>query len=450
MPRIAVQPPLDPETAALRLADQPGLAWLDGDGNGDQGRYSFVTCQPSDTRRVPWGSEALASLGHDHGPLAAGTSQADLHAELPSRGGEHGPAPDRVPHWIGAVAYEALFFSGDKPPQTQRAASGPLAQFARYDAVYAFDHRLRRGWVIGTAPQSRWLHGRLTRASTTVVHGQVTNLSPPSARRHRWMMEQTLRHITRGDIYQANLAHAWHGQYAGDPLWLARQMRRASPVPFGAYLDFGDQQLVCRSMESFLDFRRADRRLWTRPIKGTVARLGTHDGGEAAALRANPKERAEHTMIVDLLRNDLGRVAEVGSVVVEEPFTVEPYRGLSHLVSTVACTVRPQEGLDRIISATFPPGSVTGAPKRRATEVIESLEAQPRGFYCGALGFIDRAGGMKLAVAIRTAQLQDNQVRYHAGGGIVSASDPERELAETVLKARVFLDAVGHGTDLSP
>ena len=147
-------------------------------------------------------------------------------------------------------------------------------------------------------------------------------------------------------------------------------------------------------------------------------------------------------MIVDLMRNDLARVAETGSVRVTAPFSVEPYARLSHLVTTIAATTRPEVGLVDILRATFPPGSVTGAPKLAAMRAIEALEPEPRGVYCGAIGHLDQRGGLSLAVAIRTALAHADVVHYYAGGGLVAASDPEREVAETELKARVFLDAL--------
>jgi anthranilate/para-aminobenzoate synthase component I len=147
-------------------------------------------------------------------------------------------------------------------------------------------------------------------------------------------------------------------------------------------------------------------------------------------------------MIVDLMRNDLARVAETGSVRVEAPFSVEPYARLSHLVTTVAATTRPDVGLVDVLRATFPPGSVTGAPKLAAMRAIEALEPEPRGVYCGAVGHVDQRGGLSLAVAIRTALVRGDAMHYFAGGGLVSASDPQREVAETELKARVFLDAI--------
>jgi anthranilate/para-aminobenzoate synthase component I len=194
-------------------------------------------------------------------------------------------------------------------------------------------------------------------------------------------------------------------------------------------------------MERFLSWDGPEGTLTSRPIKGTIARAG-NDETEAETLRADAKERAEHAMIVDLMRNDLGRVAAVGSVEVEAPLVVEPYAGLSHLVSTVRCQTEPGVDLGDILEATFPPGSVTGTPKLRAIDIIESLEETPREVYTGCVGMIDRTGGARLAVAIRTAQIRRGEVVYHAGGGLVEASDPAREVAETELKARVFLDAV--------
>jgi anthranilate/para-aminobenzoate synthase component I len=199
-------------------------------------------------------------------------------------------------------------------------------------------------------------------------------------------------------------------------------------------------------MERFVQWDAGSRRLVTRPIKGTIRREPTDDGASERLL-ADPKEQAEHSMIVDLMRNDLGRVAETGTVRVDAPLVVEPFTGLYHLVSTVSCKTRPEVTLEQILDATFPPGSVTGAPKIRALEIIEELEQHARGIYCGALGFIDREGGLSLAVAIRTATVRGEEVQYWAGGGIVEASDPDREVEETELKARVFLDAVSSLTN---
>jgi para-aminobenzoate synthetase component 1 len=244
-----------------------------------------------------------------------------------------------------------------------------------------------------------------------------------------------------GEVYEVNVARRWSAPFEGDALQLWQAMRVASRVPLGMYLDCGDHAVLACTMERFIHWDAKTKTLVTRPIKGTIRREPT-DEGASHRLRADPKERAEHSMIVDLMRNDLGRVAQIGTVKVDAPMIVEPFTGLYHLVSTVSCTTRLDVSLEAILDATFPPGSVTGAPKLRAIEIIEELEQHSRGIYCGAIGFIDHDGGLSLAVAIRTATVAEGRVCYWAGGGIVEASDPRREIAETELKAKVFLDAV--------
>ncbi len=263
----------------------------------------------------------------------------------------------------------------------------------------------------------------------------------PEPSRHRRAIARALEHIADGDIYQVNLARRFGAHFDGDPLALFLAMREASPVPLGFYAAAEGHTVLARTMERFLSWDGPGGELSTRPIKGTIARAGD-DASEAIRLRGDDKERAEHSMIVDLMRNDLGRVAEVGSVEVQEPLVVEPYAGLSHLVSTVRCRTAAGVDLADVFSAAFPPGSVTGTPKIRAMQIIEALEDEPREVYTGAVGMITRGGGAHFAVAIRTAQVRHHEVVYHAGGGLVEASDPQKEVAETDLKARVFFDAL--------
>jgi anthranilate/para-aminobenzoate synthase component I len=218
-------------------------------------------------------------------------------------------------------------------------------------------------------------------------------------------------------------------------------------VPHAAYLDVGDAQLVANSPELFL--RRRGARVETRPIKGTRPRGDTpaRDAALAAELLRDPKERAEHVMIVDLERNDLGRVAETGSVHVEAHAEVESHATVHHLVSRVAARVRPEVGLADLLRATFPGGSITGAPKRRAMQIIAELEETPRGPYTGAFGFFAANGDLELGLAIRTAVVRGGEVRWGAGGGIVADSDPDRELAESWLKTAALRRALGEDGD---
>lgn len=248
-------------------------------------------------------------------------------------------------------------------------------------------------------------------------------------------------YIAAGDVYQVNLAYPLRAPMrAALPLFSALQ--RHNPVPFGAYFHGGDFELVCNSPESFLS--RRGRTVTTRPIKGTRRRGLTpaEDAALVAELRQDPKERAELTMIVDLERNDLGRICDTGSVQVPAHERVETFATLHHLVSEVRGRLRPDVGWAEILSAMFPGGSVTGAPKRRAMQIIAELEPGPRRFYTGALGWLRSAEEADFALLIRTAVADASGVEYWTGGGIVADSIVEREYQETLLKARAFVAAL--------
>lgn len=404
--------------AALRLRSHGGLAWLDADGS-DAGRRLYLGAAPVETLRVSWGDDALQRL------------------EALTQGG------DGRPQWIGYVAYDAFWARSAEP----RMARGdwPVLLLHRYDALVEVDLHLKQARLLADDPAAlERARTRLRSEPSPIGGAKVDVLRVTPRAKHAAAVERAREHIAAGEVYQVNLARVWRGRFEGDALALWLAMREASPVPLGLYLDGGDHQVLARTMERFLEWHPDDEGrgpIATRPIKGTIARDGD-DAEEAATLRADPKEHAEHAMIVDLVRNDLGRVAETGSVSVSAPFAVEPYAKLSHLVSTVRATTRSGTTLADVLRATFPPGSVTGAPKSSALQIIEALEPTPRGAYCGAVGFVDGAGGLSLAVAIRTAFVGGGEVRYHAGGGLVWDSEPEREVAETELKARVFLDAL--------
>jgi para-aminobenzoate synthetase component 1 len=406
------------ETLARVLAGAPGLAWLDSDGgSGQDARYSFVTAGPVELRRSQPADPAPFHLLDE--------------LELPEAGG----GDDWVPHWIGYVAYDAYpLRPGTKP--------GPGLCFARYEASFAIDHARGRTYVVGDDEAAcERLRARLAPQLAAAPAAGCGPLMAADPAQHARAIGQALERIGRGEIYQVNLARRFWAHYQGSALALGLAMRRESPVPLGMFFDDGQRAVVARSMERFLRWQRPERRLHTRPIKGTLARAG-RDPEEQTALRSDPKEHAEHAMIVDLMRNDLGRVAAIGSVHVEQRFAVEPFARLHHMVSTIACTTRPEVRASDILYATFPPGSVTGTPKLRAIDTISALEPVPRGIYTGALGFVDRAGGLSLSVAIRTAVVEGSEASYFAGGGIVEASHIAREIAETELKARVFVDAL--------
>jgi para-aminobenzoate synthetase component I len=431
--------PFSPADAALRLARLPGLAWLDGGlEHGREGRFSFVSTAPCEVLeralRAPSSLALFDQLARARNDQANALTDADLSDE-------------DVPHWVGHVAYDT-FSAGLSHEPVDALRSAPALRFARYGAWFAYDHERERAYLVGDDQAScSKLAERLQ--AEPLAHGELAfhagDVSVTSSPRHQRAIESALALIREGELYEINLARHFHAAFAGSALGLFLRMRSESPVPLGYFVEGDRHAVLGRSMERFLRFRTSDRSLYTSPIKGTLARAGDLDG-EAARLLADPKEQAEHAMVVDLMRNDLSRVCEVASVTIGELMTVLPFAGLSHLVSTVRGRVRDGVTLRVLLENTFPPGSVTGTPKERVLRAIAELEREPRGVYTGCFGFVDRAGGCSLAVAIRTAVVQQDSVEYFAGGGIVADSDPARESAETDLKARLFLRAIAGAT----
>jgi para-aminobenzoate synthetase component 1 len=256
-------------------------------------------------------------------------------------------------------------------------------------------------------------------------------------------VRRVLEYIAAGDCYQVNLSQRLTASLPCAAWELYERLRCASPAPYAAFIDGGDHQVLSSSPELFLRVR--DRLVETRPIKGTRPRGGTPE--EDAALReelqTSAKDRAELLMIVDLERNDLGRVCEYGSVHVPELFRLESYANVHHLVATVHGRLRSGLGPLDCLRAAFPGGSITGAPKIRAMEIIEELEPVTRDVYTGAVGWVDGAGNGEWNIAIRTMVARENRVYLHVGGGIVADSDPAQEYEETLAKARGMLQALG-------
>jgi para-aminobenzoate synthetase component I len=255
-------------------------------------------------------------------------------------------------------------------------------------------------------------------------------------------VERIKEYIWAGDAYQVNLSQRFSSECKEDPWSLYRRLRRINPAPFSAYIRFGDTAVLCSSPERFLSVR--GHQVETRPIKGTRPRgAREEDGRLAEELRSSAKDRAEHVMIVDLERNDLGRVCEWGSVHVSEFEAIESYPTVHHMVSTVRGRLRRDVGLVDCLRACFPGGSITGAPKVRAMEIIEELEPNRRGLYTGSLGYLGYDGSMDLNIVIRTMVLRGGRVHFSVGGGVVADSTAEGEYAETFDKARALFQSLG-------
>jgi aminodeoxychorismate synthase component I len=256
--------------------------------------------------------------------------------------------------------------------------------------------------------------------------------------------------IAAGHIYQANLSHAFAAEVTGDLFGLYETLREVSPAPMAAYLALDGREILSSSPETFLKI--SGRGIETRPIKGTRPRFADPDEDRRSAfdLQTSPKEISELVMITDLLRNDLGQVCEFGSIEVAEMLQLETFEQVHHLVSTVTGTLRPDVDALAAIAACFPGGSITGAPKKRAMEIIQELEQAPRGVYCGAIGWIGYNGETSLSIAIRTLVRSGSSLVYQVGAGIVADSDPQKEYEETLHKAAGIRLAVERWQNKSP
>ncbi len=426
---------ITPLQVAQRLQHAAGLVWLDSrQPQHPKGRFSFLGANPveyiehrASASAATW-TEALEPLDRAITQRASSTQQAV-----------------RVPQWIGYIAFDAAV----QPWSRHCLDNSPLLYFARYPAVWGFDHHTNQVFIAGddekackTLARDTWQAPLLPCSSAS-----LSSLQSPQAQSHTVAIKQALEHIRQGDIYQINLARCWQAELQGSPLTLWRRMRQASPVPLGVYLQHLSNQycLMAATMESFLDWQRPTQQLSTSPIKGTLRNPEMLSHTRLAELfRQDIKEQAEHSMIVDLMRNDLGKVAQTGTVEVTQLMNTEGYAHLAHLVSTVSCRTPATLTLRELLAATFPPGSISGTPKHRALQLIDQLEPIRRGAYTGCVGMVDHNGSLDLAVTIRSAELNHSQLCFYAGGGIVADSHIEREVAETELKGRFFFEAIQH------
>ncbi|HEY6221252.1 MAG TPA: aminodeoxychorismate synthase component I [Candidatus Eisenbacteria bacterium] len=367
----------------------------------------------------------------------------------------------------GYLAYELKDWIERYPRKAAREIDLPDLSLGFYDVVWAWNRGTGEAWCVSTGLPEGDAGAREERARERLLnHWRILEAAPARpavspagsvvARAHRpratsnftrdaylRMVERALGHIAAGDIYQVNLAQRFRVESAPPLPQLYRSLRNASPAPFLAYLSLADGGIASSSPERF--FRVEGNRIETWPIKGTRPRGGTpaEDLGLAKALQASDKDRAENVMIVDLERNDLGRICEIGSIRVPALFEVSSHSNVHHLVSRVEGRIRPGVKPVDIIRALFPGGSITGAPKIRAVEIIDDLEPAQRGVYTGAIGYWDVSGNCDWNIAIRTIVATGGAASFHAGGGIVADSTPEAEYEETLVKAAGMMLALG-------
>jgi anthranilate synthase component 1 len=309
-------------------------------------------------------------------------------------------------------------------------AKGSLSYQAETGTDPALAKALARGWETGPVAETPALAGRL---------------EEEAPQRYLEQVQRARHYIYDGDIFQANLSRRWSGGLAPDATatGLYARLRRANPAPFAGLALYGDSAVISSSPERLVSV--AERRVETRPIAGTRPRSADPDR-DAALIReliGNPKERAEHVMLLDMERNDLGRLAEPGSVKVDELMVVESYTHVHHIVSNVCARLREGTSPAQVIRAVFPGGTITGCPKVRCMQVIAELEQASREAYTGAMGYLNLDGGLDLNILIRTLVQKDRRLEFRAGAGIVADSVPEQELEETRAKARGLARALG-------
>ncbi|WP_292067306.1 anthranilate synthase component I family protein [Brevundimonas sp. UBA7664] len=414
----------DPLAVAAGLRTLEGPLALLSDG-GVLGRWSFVAAEPDRVHVGAVGPDALDVLRR----------------------------PDFASGVVGLLAYDA----GARAATGSRPSVWPDLMLARYPAMLVFDHHRGAVQAIGRgdAPAAAraaadramaWLAAAVDPPRPPAPAGVFEAEASPEA--YLEAVADVVARIAAGELFQANIARAWSGalQPDADPFdVMLRLADRASA--YGAFWRLGDRAIVSNSPELFLTFDPDTRRIETRPIKGTRPRHPdpARDAALAVELTASAKDRAENLMIVDLMRNDLSRVAGAGSVAVDRLFEIESLPTVHHLVSTVSAVARPDVGPAQLLEATFPPGSITGAPKHQAMKVIAAHEP-PRGAWCGSLFHIEAEGRLTASVLIRTASFQRQgdgwSFRVLAGAGIVADSDPASELAETEVKIRALREAL--------
>jgi para-aminobenzoate synthetase component 1 len=447
--------PYHPDSAPLFevIADEPWSVFLDsGRPRSTAGRFDILAARPTTTlvtrgdlteiRRFDGAVERSTTdpLELLRSTLAADTATPAMPADLPFTGGA-----------IGYFGYDLARRLERLPNHALDAEALPEMALGIYDWAVVVDHAEQASWLVGAGRDAR------TAANWDSLIALFSAPPPPPPRPpfqvgaltcnftradYRAAFARIQRYIAAGDCYQVNLAQRFAAAVTGDD-WLGYQaLRRLNPAPYSAYLHLPAARILSSSPERFLAVRRGQ--VETRPIKGTRPRAATAEADAALAreLRDSPKDRAENLMIVDLLRNDLGRVCAPGSVAVPELFQIESFASVHHLVSSV--TGRLADGMDAIalLRAAFPGGSITGAPKLRAMQIIEELEPHRRGVYCGAIGWLGFNGDMDSNIAIRTLVSSAQSLRFWAGGGLVADSEADAEYQECLDKAAALLELV--------
>lgn len=444
MPTCTLHPlPYQPDPAIYfaRMRAAPGAILLDSARpRAERGRYDLLSAWPLQQFQAKAAEDGRAYLQRLRQALAElGQAQLPAGVELPFAGG-----------LIGYLSYDFGRRLEQLPTLAVDDLGLPDAHLGLYAWALVSDHQLRTSQLVfhpRLAPTERQRLVALFETDSATEPGDFRLLAAMagdlSAAQYRSAFDQVQRYIQAGDCYQINLTQRLRAPCQGDP-WRAYQaLRAACPTPFSGYQQLEDGSAILSfSPERFI--RVSQGEVETRPIKGTRPRAAdpAEDARNAAELLASPKDRAENLMIVDLLRNDIGRTCEIGSVKVPELFSLESYPNVHHLVSSVTGRLGAGRDALELIAGSFPGGSITGAPKIRAMAIIDELEPTRRALYCGSLLYLDVRGEMDSSIAIRSLLVKDGQVSCWGGGAVVADSDWQAEYEESIAKVRVLMETL--------
>ncbi|MFA6078571.1 MAG: aminodeoxychorismate synthase component I [Candidatus Omnitrophota bacterium] len=458
MPRPIIEEidhPGAPEDLFAAIKDLPYSFFLDSSLSSqtfaDAGRYSFLGGDPflvfkskGDRIMLEWRGGKIEHLTSD--PFIVlkdlfDRYRVDTEKEMPFTAGG-----------VGYFSYDLKRFIEELPDAAKDDLHLYDCVMGFYDCVITFDILKKKAYLssLGLPERENRLKYFRARIALARAGGQAYNFRPSGELRSNFSkeayidaIEKAKEYIRRGDIYQVNLSQRFEVELKEEPFALYSRLRKTNPAPFSSYLNFDDLVIASSSPERFL-MKRGDY-IETRPIKGTRprGRDASEDAMMERELLASPKDAAEHLMIVDLERNDLGRICEYGSVKVSELNMLERYSTVFHLVSVVSGKLTKGIGPIDCMEAAFPGGSITGAPKIRSMEIIEELEPVKRSVYTGAIGYISFDGSMDTSIAIRTFVISGGKAYFQAGGGIVADSDPEREYEETIHKVKGLFSSLG-------
>ena len=431
----------DPAAYFSRIRQAPGAVLLDaGHPHGERGRYDLLSAWPQRLYQIEAQESAAAFFQRLRSGLAElGHGEAPGGCELPFTGG-----------LLGYLAYDFGRRLETLPSSARDDLMLPQAQLGLYAWALISDHQRQVSQLVFHPSLDAGERQRLVSLFETPVSPETADFrllqafqADQDADTYRLAIERIQAYIAAGDCYQVNYAQRFQASCSGDPWGAYLALRQACPTPFAGFMNLGDgDAILSLSPERFLKLSQG--RVETRPIKGTRPRgLTAHEDRQLAQeLLGSPKDRAENLMIVDLLRNDLSRNCRTGSVRVPELFTLESYPNVHHLVSAVTGELAAGRDALDLLAGSFPGGSITGAPKIRAMQIIDELEPTRRGLYCGSLLYLDVRGELDSSIAIRSLLVKDGRASCWGGGGIVADSNWQAEYQESITKVKVLMQTL--------